>query len=94
MPGSDFRRGIGSFLGTGDSSQTCQQSISLHQVNISVPERVSATSESNLLEPVEQIQSQAHKPVTGISQDIHTDKLEHCEHSVVDTVVTLNNFRY
>ena len=33
MPGSDFRRGIDSFLGIGDSSQTYQQTISLNQVN-------------------------------------------------------------
>ena len=93
MPGSDFRRGIGSFLGTGDSSQACQQSISLHQVNIPVPERVYATSENQLLEPAEQIQTQADKPVTGYSQDIHTDKHEHCENSVFDTVVTLNDLK-
>jgi hypothetical protein len=93
MPGSEFRRGIGSFLGTGDSSQTNQQPISLHQVNISVPERVSATSESenNLLEPVELIHNKA---VTGYSQDIHTHTHEHCENSLVDTVVTLNDFKY
>ena len=93
MPGSEFRRGIGSFLGTGDSSQTFQQTISLHQVNISVPERVSATreSENNLLEPVQLLHNKAG---TGYSQNILTDKHEHCDNSVVATVVTLNDFKY
>ena len=33
MTGSEFRKGIGIFLGTGDSSPTYQQTISLHQLN-------------------------------------------------------------
>ena len=88
ISGSDFRDGMGSFMGSSESSQAPQQSMSVQRVSCSVPRRMSVSSTSvwkgSSVRHAQLYSDSIHTSIAYLCSQIRNSEINHKKNVDVD----------